>query len=403
MTLAIDGERLLFELKELGKIGCNDVGGYDRMAFCESDLDGRALVEAFMRDAGMTVVRDAGLNSVGVYPGEEDLSPITVGSHTDTVPCGGNYDGVLGVLSGIACVRALNKAGKKLRHPIEVINFSGEEAVAPGGTFGSRLMTGAFEDRLLEQVVYNGQTFAELLTAAGVDLSAINSIERRKGDVAAYIELHIEQGGILDQKNIPVGVVEGIVGFRRYSVVFKGVANHAGTTPMDQRDDALLKAAPFISAVETVACEHGIVGTVGTVEVVPNAPNVIPEEVSITFEIRGLDDAVLDSAEAALRQKGALVGAAIDRYSCKPPIISDPTLVESLASGCESASLQFIRMPSGAGHDANLMARICPIAMLFVPNRDGISHSRDEYSSPEACVNGAVALLHGLLAIDVAI
>jgi len=403
MTLRVDGERLLFEIDELGRIGRNESGGYDRMAFSQSDLQGRTLVEGFMRDAGMTVVRDAAFNSVGRYPGSEDLPPITVGSHTDTVPCGGNYDGVLGVLSGIACVRALNAAGVRLRHPVEVINFTGEEAVAPGGTFGSRLMTGAFEDRLLDQTVYSGQSFAELLSSAGVDLAQIRSIERKKGEVAAYVELHIEQGGILDQRGIPAGVVDGIVGFRRYAVVFRGVANHAGTTPMNQRDDALLKATPFINAVQAVAIRHGIVGTVGTVKVLPNAPNVIPDEVALTFELRGLDDAVLDAAEGELRQVAKKGDAAVDRYSCKPPIISDATLVQALASGCESASLQFIRMPSGAGHDANLMARICPIAMLFVPNKDGISHSKDEYTSPENCINGAVALLHGLLAIDAAI
>ncbi len=403
MTVTIDGNRLIEELEAIGKIGRNDLGGYDRLAFNREDFEARTLVEEFMREAGMMVVRDAACNSVGSYPGSEDLPPIVIGSHTDSVPCGGNYDGVLGVLSGIACIRALHESKTVLRHPVEIINFSGEEAVAPGGTFGSRLMTGGFDAKLLQQITYNGKKFENLLSDAGVNIDEIYSIERTSEDVAAYLELHIEQGGILDQKNIPVGVVEGIVGFRRYKVMFKGFANHAGTTPMDQRDDALVKAAPFVLSVERVARKYKIVGTVGTFEVGPGAPNVIPDSVVLTFELRGLDDTILDSAEQELRRELVSYGAAIECYSCKPPIISDPLLVELLGLACEESSLQFLQMPSGAGHDANLMARICPVAMLFVANKDGISHSKDEYTAPENCIKGATALLNGLLKIDTAI
>jgi N-carbamoyl-L-amino-acid hydrolase len=354
-----------------------------------------------MEEAGMTVSRDAAFNSVGRYEGDDaSLPPIAIGSHTDTVPGGGNYDGVLGVLSGIAVVRALHRNGTRLNHPIEVINFSGEEAVAPGGTFGSRVTTGHFDKELLEETVYSGESFRELLERAGVKIENLGTIKREMGSVAAYLELHIEQGGILDEGDIPIGVVNGIVGFRRYRLAFPGRANHAGTTPMDKRDDALVKAARFVLGVKETAEKYGIVGTVGTLKVDPGAPNVIPGSVEITFEVRGLDDSVIDQAQDSLESLSEELEASFQKYSHKPPIISDAGLVKALEAGCRKADLDYIVMPSGAGHDANLMATICPVAMLFVPNKDGISHAKEEYATPEACVNGANALLRGVGVLD---
>jgi hydantoinase/carbamoylase family amidase len=287
-----------------------------------------------------------------------------------------------------------------LKHPLEVINFSGEEAVAPGGTFGSRIMTDNFDPGLLDQPVYCGGSFRELLKEAGIDTNDLANAARGKGSVAAYVELHIEQGGILDEGDIPVGVVNGIVGFRRYRVVFPGRANHAGTTPMDKRDDALIKAASFVLKVEETAESHGIVGTVGTLDISPGAANVIPGRVEITFEMRGLDDAVIDAAEYSLKTIAHEQGATFDKYSHKPPIISDKLIVRALEQGCRLARLECLVMASGAGHDANLMATICPVGMLFVPNKDGISHSKEEYATQEACVNGANALLQGIMELD---
>jgi N-carbamoyl-L-amino-acid hydrolase len=391
----------MFEFTELGKIGLGDDGGYYREAFSKADLEGRWLVEKFMREAGLEVTRDAALNSVGRFEGaDRSLPPIIIGSHTDTVPCGGNYDGVLGVLSGIALVRALSMAGLKLNHPLEIINFSGEEAVAPGGTFGSRVMTGNFHKELLDQVVYSGETFRELLENSGVAINNLSSLKREKGSVAAFVELHIEQGGLLDEEQVSIGVVSGIVGFRRYRLVFPGHANHAGTTPMNKRDDALIKAAEFVLAVKETAEKYNIVGTVGTLEIEPGAPNVIPGSVEITFEIRGLNDLVMDKAQKKLQALSNGLKATFDEYSHKPPIISDEGIVGALKAGCDRAGLDYKVMTSGAGHDANLMATICPVAMLFVPNRDGISHSKKEYSTPQACVNGATALLQGVIELD---
>ncbi|NNK57506.1 MAG: Zn-dependent hydrolase [Desulfofustis sp.] len=397
----IDAERLISELTELGRVGQAADGGYYREAFSHADLEGRELVEGFMKEAGMAVARDAALNSIGRYEGRDSsLPPILIGSHTDTVPGGGNYDGVLGVLSGIAVARALYRNGIALKRPLEVINFSGEEAVAPGGTFGSRVMTDNFDPGLLDQPVYCGGSFRELLEQAGINPSDLATAARGRGSVAAYVELHIEQGGILDESVIPVGVVSGIVGFRRYRLVFPGRANHAGTTPMNKRDDALIKAAGFVLKVKETAESSGIVGTVGTLDISPGAANVIPGSVEITFEMRGLDDAVIDEAEDALKTIAREQGATYDKYSHKPPIVSDTLIVRALEHGCRLAQLEYSVMASGAGHDANLMATICPVGMLFVPNKDGISHAKEEFATREACANGASALLQGIIELD---
>ena len=400
-TCSIDAECLISDLTALGRVGQAADGGYYREAFSLADLEGRALVEGFMKQAGMTVTRDAALNSIGRYEGRDSsLPPILIGSHTDTVPGGGNYDGVLGVLSGIAVVRAMNRRRIVLKRPLEVINFSGEEAVAPGGTFGSRIMTDNFDPVLLDQTVYCGGSFRELLKEAGIDTKDLANAARGKGSVAAYVELHIEQGGILDESDIPVGVVNGIVGFRRYRLVFPGRANHAGTTPMDKRDDALIKASSFVLKVKQTAESYGIVGTVGTLDISPGAANVIPGSVEITFEMRGLEDAVIDLAEQTLKTIACEQGATFDKYSHKPSVLSDELIVRALEQGCRLAQLKYTVMASGAGHDANLMATICPVGMLFVPNKDGISHSKEEYATREACVNGASALLQGIMELD---
>ncbi len=410
MTVQIDEARLLRELDELGQIGLSPRGGLMRVAFSEADRSGREWVASTMRDL-MEVRTDPAGNTIGRYAGTEpDLRPIALGSHTDTVPEGGKYDGALGVLSAIACVRALVSAGVTLRHPVEVINFSSEEAAVAGGTFGSRAMAGMFDPTILRQVTPDGVTIADIVRGAGIDPEHIVDAERPKGDLAAYLELHPEQGGRLEQAGIPIGVVDGIVAIRRYVATFRGYANHAGTTPMEQRRDALVQAAPFILAVRSTAIVHRIVGTVGTVHVEPGASNVIPGQVDLSVEIRGMDTGVLDAAEAELRTLAQSSGASFELYSSKGSesktssskgaIESDPWLVREIEAACHDIELPFLRMSSGAGHDAMCMASITREAMLFVPSRGGVSHSPDEYTSPEHCVAGARALLATLLRID---
>ncbi|HVB65410.1 MAG TPA: Zn-dependent hydrolase [Nitrolancea sp.] len=400
MSVEIDGAKLLANLQDLGKIGLTARGGLMRVAFSQADLDGRAWVAERMRQL-MDVRFDPAGNTIGLYPGlEPALKPIALGSHTDTVPDGGKYDGALGVLAALACVDALAAAGVKLRHPVEVINFNSEEAAVAGGTFGSRAMAGQFDPTILEQTTPDGRLISEIVRGAGLAPEGIVTAARPKGSLVAYLELHPEQGGRLETAGIPIGVVDGIVAIRRYVARFHGYANHAGTTPMDERRDALVVAAPFILAVRSTAIVYGIVGTVGTVRVEPGASNVIPGQVDLSVEIRGMDDGVLDTAEAHLRSLANGSGAEFQRISGKQAVASDPRLVQEIESACREIGLPYLRMSSGAGHDAMCMEAITREAMLFVPSRGGVSHSPDEYTSEEQCVAGARALLAALLRID---
>lgn len=400
MTVAIDEQRLMHDLDELGQIGLSPRGGLMRVAFSDADREGREWVAATMREL-MEVYIDSAGNTIGRYAGSDpNLKPIALGSHTDTVPDGGKYDGALGVLAAVACVRALVSGDMKLRHPVEVINFNSEEAAVAGGTFGSRAMAGIFDPSIFEQTTPNGLLIADIVRRAGIDPDRVVEARRPQGDLAAYLELHPEQGGRLEESGIPIGVVDGIVGIRRYAVTFHGYANHAGTTPMEQRQDALVAAAPFILAVRSTVIVHRIVGTVGTVRVEPGASNVIPGQVELSVEIRGMDEGVLDAAESDLRNLAQGSGAEFTPISGKSAVSSDPWLVLEIEAACHEAKLPFVRMSSGAGHDAMCMESITREAMLFVPSRGGVSHSPDEYTSPEHCAAGARALLAALLRID---
>ena len=397
---ALDGEQLMEDLEALAKIG--DPGpGVNRIAYTPADKDGRKWIEAQMRALGMQVRTDALGSVIGLYPGAQpELAPIAMGSHTDTVPHGGKYDGALGVIAALACVRTLRDTNTQTRHPIEIIDFAAEEASMPGATFGSRGMVGKLPSNVLQQTAWDGETVESHLRAAGLDPAAISQAIRPRGALAAYLELHIEQGGILEKARLPMGIVKGIVGIRRYQLTFHGYANHAGTTPMDGRRDALVAAAPFIMAVRDVAVKRGIVGTVGTLQVFPNSANVIPARVELSVEIRALDETVLDDAEAELRGLAAQAGADVADVVRKPPVLSDPRVMNAFASVSQELGLPCREMASGAGHDAMCMADIAPEAMLFVPSVGGVSHSPDEYTRPEDCVNGARVLLGALLKLD---
>lgn len=399
MTLKIDGEALLRDLDELAQIGGNPDGGVSRVAFSEADREGRAWVNERMGELGLELMIDPAGNSIGRYPGREPLPPIALGSHTDTVPNGGRFDGALGVLGALACARALRQAGMKLRHPLEVINFQSEEAVV-SGTLGSRAVAGLVLPATLDQRADDGRTVAEHMRAAGIEPEGLLQAARPPGSLAAYLELHVEQGGRLAAERIPIAVVEGIVGIRRYRAHFQGFANHAGTTPMEQRDDALVKAAPYVLAVRDVALSHGIVGTVGTLTVFPGASNVIPGQVTLSVELRGMDEVVLDAAQEELVELAATGGGELAPLTRKAAVPSDQRLVELLAGACEAEGLTVLRMSSGAGHDAMSMASIAPEAMLFAPSMGGISHSPDEYTGPEQCVLAVNALLAALLRVD---
>lgn len=406
-TPAVDADRIETHIMELSAFGRNPDGGVSRVAYSEADLDGRKYIEALMVRAGLEVRIDAAGNMIGRREGREELPPIMTGSHIDSVPGGGNYDGDVGVIGAIEVARVLEESGSSLRHPLEVVVFADEE----GGLTGSRAMIGKLTPAALEVRSHSGLTVAEGIRRIGGDPDRLDEAVRQPCDPAAFVELHIEQGAILHDEGIDIGVVTGIVGIRWWDVVIEGVANHAGTTPMDQRRDPMLAAADFIKAVNAVVrLEPGSqVGTVGRIRAEPGAPNVIADRVVLSLEIRDLDAEKMQRLYEGMRFEARRIAAThgtpiefreIDVAS--PPAPTDERMRDVIARSAAKLGLSHKRMPSGAGHDAQDMARITPTGMIFVPSAGGVSHSPREYTSPQDMANGANVLLHTVLALDAA-
>ena len=400
----IDADRLRRRLEELSLCGRPAGGtfadGVSRVAFSDADVAGRALVTRWMREAGLNPRVDAAGNIIGRRAGSDATAePVFFGSHTDSVPSGGNFDGDLGVLSSIEAIEALNAAGITTRRPLEVVDWTNEEGVAfNNGLFGSRAAAGLLTAGELDQT-WNGITQRDALRKIGGDPDRIESAGR--GSFHAYIELHIEQGGNLDRERTPIGIVEGIVGIDRYDVEIRGFANHAGTTPMPDRQDALVAAAELTVAVnQIVRREPGRqVGTVGHIEVSPNAPNVIPGMVRLTVELRDLDAQKIARLGREVQDRAKEIGAEtktniqFHQASHHEPALADPKLQSRIEEAASRLGLKTKRLPSGAGHDAQSMAHLGPMAMIFVPSIGGISHSPKELTNWGDCANGAAVLL----------
>jgi N-carbamoyl-L-amino-acid hydrolase len=392
-------------LQVLAQFGKNPQGGVSRIAYSDADRRGREYVMGIMRDAGLSVSIDPGGNLVGLRAGTDpSLKPLLIGSHIDSVPEGGNYDGDVGSLSAIEVAQVLNENGIKLRHPLQVIIFQNEE----GGTVGSHIISAGADDKLLNLKSQSGKTIREGIQFIGGDLSRLAEAQRQPGSIAGYFELHIEQGGTLEQAKINIGVVEGIVGILHSDVTIDGFANHAGTTPMNQRHDALLSAARFIQKVNEVVT--GIpgrqVGTVGWINVQPGAYNVIPGKVILGLELRDLEEKKIEEMFTRIRAEAAKIGDLNGTtFSFTEPIMTHPALTdksfqELIDSTAKNLGLSTKVMPSGAGHDAQEIARLGPVGMIFIPSIGGISHSPKEFSRPEDIENGANVLLRTVLKFD---
>jgi len=401
----IDREQFLQDMETLAQFGRQTNGAIHRVAYSAIDMEARQWLHQRLEAIGLTPEQDEVGNTVAIYPAQKEredsqLAPIAIGSHTDTVPMGGAYDGALGVVAALAVLEALHTTNMRLYHPVALINFAAEEATMAGGTTGSQAMTGLFEMDTLEKNAWDGRIVREHLTEAELDPNMIQDAQRGKNSFAAFIELHVEQSDRLEQAGLPIAIVDGFVGIRRYAMQFNGTANHAGTTPMAVREDALVMAAPMIHFVQDLAVELGIVGTIGDFKVYPGATNVIPERVELTVEIRGLDSAILDQAEEIIEAEAAKLGGRCSTVSHKPPVQTASKIQQAIASTCTKLGLEYLTMPSGAGHDAMNMDQICPIGMFFVPSKAGISHAKEEYTSPEDCLNGAEVLLETVLQLD---
>jgi N-carbamoyl-L-amino-acid hydrolase len=379
------------------------------VAYSDADIKGRQYVTDLMRAAGLTVRIDPAGNIFGRRPGgDPGLGPILFGSHIDSVPSGGNFDGDLGSLSALGAIEACNRAQLATRHPLEMVVWSAEEGVAFGrGLAGSRIVAGDITPADLDQV-WNGMTRAECIRRIGGDPDRILDARRPKGAFHCYLELHIEQGGTLDRSGVPIGVVEGIVAIDRYDAVITGFANHAGTTPMADRQDALVAAAQLTLAVrEVVNGEPGRhVGTVGRLEVAPNAPNVIPGSVRLTIELRDLSAEKLARLADEIQARGRSIASAtrttieIKSLSRNPPAAASSIVQDTIERACATLGLRTTRLPSGAGHDAQMMAQLAPMGMIFVPSVGGISHSPKELTRWEDCTRGADVLLRTVLDAD---
>ena len=403
--LRVNGSRISEHLKTLSEFGKNPQGGVTRLAYSEADLQGRKYAMGLMREAKLEVSVDLVGNIVGRRTGTEAaLPPLVIGSHIDSVPEGGNYDGDVGSISAVEVAQTLAENNVRLRHPLEVLIFQNEE----GGTIGSQLISGELPDKQLDLAANSGKTIREGIKTLGGDPARLAEARRKRGAIAAYLELHIEQGGTLDAEKINIGVVEGIVGITHWDVTIEGFANHAGTTPMNQRRDALLAAAKFIDVVNRVVTSTPgrQVGTVGKIQAFPGAYNVIPGRVVLGLELRDLDSFKVESMFGKIRAESAGIAESTGtRFDFKQTSISYPALtdlrirklIDDTARGLGFTTKS---LPSGAGHDAQEIARIGPVGMIFVPSVAGISHSPREFSRPEDITNGANVLLHSSLKLD---
>jgi allantoate deiminase len=345
--------------------------------------EARQLVAEWMRDAGLVVRCDPIGNLIGRLPGGAERT-LVLGSHLDTVTDAGRYDGALGVLVGLACAERLRE--RRLPFALEVVGFADEEGVRYGTAFlGSAVMAGRFEDAWLRRVDGDGVALTDAVRGWGGDPDALASGRRLPEELVGYLEVHIEQGPVLDDRDLPVGVVTAIAGQTRAGVTFSGKAGHAGTTPMGRRCDALAAAAGWIGAVEAEAGgREGLVATVGQIEAEPGAPNVIPGRATASLDVRHADDAMREEAAAALRERALEIGAARgievawEQRQATKAVVCSPELTEELAAAVAETGHEAPRLTSGAGHDAVMMAAVSPVAMLFVRCAGGISHHPDE-------------------------
>lgn len=404
-ALCINSKRLNDSIEKLAQIGQVADGGVTRIAFSQEDIAARNLVQNWMIEAGMNVRIDAAGNIIGRYEGKQAKFPaLATGSHIDTVPNGGRYDGALGVLAGIEIVRTFNENNIRLQHPIEVIVFTDEESKM----IGSKAMAGTANNDAEIYRLADGTPIEESLAKIGGNWAKFVTAKRDQSQIAAYIELHVEQGGILENLHKQIGVVEGIVGTYRGMITVSGKANHAGTTPMEMRQDALVAASQIVLAVNDLGKKTpgNQVATVGKFNVFPNTTNIVPGQVEMSIDVRDLSADNVKNLIAQLEQKLIEIAANTQtKITLKPYLWVDPTLsaveiLNAIADSCNQLGLSHYTLPSRAGHDAQEIGRFTDMGMIFVPSIEGISHSPKEHTKPEQCTQGTNVLLQTFLQLD---
>lgn len=402
--MQVNTKRIEKDFVNIAEFGRLSNGGVTRLAFSQEDLQARDYLKKAMEEIGLKVTIDPFGNMRGRREGKRDLAPVMIGSHLDTVPNGGNYDGVLGVIGALEVIRVLNDEGIVTKRPIEVVNFSCEESSRfRAGTLGSKFLVGKISvEDIKKYVDKDGISLYDALKSWGLDPEEMPKYQLKKDDLYAFLELHIEQGPVLEKENLQVGIVTAIAAPTRFRVAVKGRADHSGNTPMYMRKDALTAASELILAVERIAASEAgerTVGTVGYINVVPGAMNVIPGEVELGIDIRDINSA--DKKVAVAKVKEAIEKIKEKRnleinytiIADEEPVVLSEKIINFLEEEAKEAGLRYIKMPSGAGHDAMHMTEVTNVGMIFIPSIDGVSHNIKEFSRLEDMARGTELLL----------
>ncbi|WP_221568388.1 Zn-dependent hydrolase [Alkalihalobacillus sp. TS-13] len=398
----VNGERLANRLEELSSIGCTSENGSYRLGFSAEERQAKELVKKWMTEAGLTVKEDRAGNVFGRKEGQNNLPAILSGSHVDSVPIGGHFDGPLGVLSALEVAQAWKETGYVPERPFEVVIFSDEEGSRfNGGLTGSTAFVGELDlERQRAMTDKDGLSFEQVLEKVGLSIETIAEAKRNAEEVALFVEVHIEQGKRLEKNDLPVGIVTGIAGPVWLEFTFDGEAGHAGNTPMNDRTDALAAASSFIGKVQELpeTMSDSAVATVGKLNVYPNGVNVIPGQVKLYVDVRDIHEEtrdqlinkILEAAEVIMGQTG--VDVTWKEMIRKQPVPIRKDLQDLFSKAVEANGIEPFFLPSGAGHDAMIVGRHIPAAMLFVRSQDGVSHNPAEWSSLNDCIQGVHVL-----------
>ncbi len=408
-SIAVDFARLRREILALAEIGRDEeAGGLYRMAFTPADMEGRRWLSDRMEEAGLEPLLDGAANLSARYGGRPGEPAVMIGSHIDTVPNAGYLDGTLGVLVGLEAIRRMKEAGIETRYPVELVSFSDEEGRF-GGLFGSQAVAGEVNPETIRTARdLNGISLVDAMADCGFDAMEALNARRDREAIHSYLELHIEQGPVLDQMGIPIGVVEDITGLFKWSVRLEGIPNHAGTTPMEMRRDPFMGLAEFAGEIPRILEENGSElsrATIGKVDLFPGAANTVPGEVIFSMDVRDTSREVMDQLGVAFRKALSAIGRRrglkfeFDVLSEVEPAPCDPKIVGIIEKQAKQLGLKSLRMPSGAAHDAQIMSHIAPIGMIFVPSKDGRSHSPAEWTPWEDIEAGANVVLNTFLEI----
>ncbi|WP_409276034.1 Zn-dependent hydrolase [Neobacillus sp. SCS-31] len=402
----VNSNRLWDRLQQLSKIGATQNGGVTRLSFTKEEREAKDLIAGFMREAGLSVREDEAGNLIGRKEGTVEGTPVVMtGSHIDSVFDGGNFDGPLGVMSAIEALQTMEEDGVTTEHPIEVVAFTDEEGARFSfGMLGSRAIAGLISIEELENRDKDGISIAEAMESAGFNPKEIRKAARKKEEVKAYIELHIEQGKVLEKENLAVGVVSGIAGPLWMKFTVEGEAGHAGNTPMGIRRDAMTAAARMMLMIEQEAIKTGSsVGTVGQLNLFPGGINIIPGRVEFSLDLRDINEETRDEVERAiLKEAGRIaeeqgVKLSFEDLQRVPPAPCDEEIEQAVRESIAEAGLKTMTLPSGAGHDGMQFTGLWPIGMIFVRSKNGISHDPAEWTSQEDCAAGADVLYRTLL------